>query len=224
MIEEIAKPHRWPGRRPLKPAGRALAARWRAFGAQARAPNIEVKRRAGIRQQSHHHRQPGPRPKMRTFPSGDRKIAHVTIATTDKWKDKQTGEMKEATKCTHVASTAAWPIVGPIPAQGLGSCMWKAACAPASGPTRPVWRNTAPKSVPPDADAGQPPGHGRPGGGQDERGYSGDAGGGHDQAPRRAAPAPVTTPAAPPRPGPRPIRRLHALPRVLSGVDDDIPF
>jgi single-strand DNA-binding protein len=36
-------------------------------------------------------------PEMRTFPSGDR-VANVTIATTDRWKDKQTGEMKEATE------------------------------------------------------------------------------------------------------------------------------
>ena len=33
-----------------------------------------------------------------TFPSGDRAWANVTIATTDKWKDKQTGEMREATE------------------------------------------------------------------------------------------------------------------------------
>lgn len=36
-------------------------------------------------------------PEMRTFPSGDQ-VANVTIATTDKWKDKQSGEMKEATE------------------------------------------------------------------------------------------------------------------------------
>jgi single-strand DNA-binding protein len=36
-------------------------------------------------------------PEMRTFPSGDR-AANVTIATTDKWKDKASGEMKEATE------------------------------------------------------------------------------------------------------------------------------
>lgn len=36
-------------------------------------------------------------PEMRTFPSGD-KIANVTIATTEKWKDKQTQEQKEATE------------------------------------------------------------------------------------------------------------------------------
>ena len=36
-------------------------------------------------------------PEVRTFPSGDR-VANVTIATTDKWKDKQSGEMREATE------------------------------------------------------------------------------------------------------------------------------
>ena len=36
-------------------------------------------------------------PEMRTFPSGDR-VANVTIATTDRWKDKNSGEMKEATE------------------------------------------------------------------------------------------------------------------------------
>jgi single-strand DNA-binding protein len=36
-------------------------------------------------------------PETRTFPSGD-SICNVTIATTDKWKDKQSGEMREATE------------------------------------------------------------------------------------------------------------------------------
>ena len=36
-------------------------------------------------------------PEMRTFPSGDQ-VANVTIATTDKWRDKQSGEMREATE------------------------------------------------------------------------------------------------------------------------------
>jgi single-strand DNA-binding protein len=36
-------------------------------------------------------------PEVRTFPNGDR-VANVTIATTDKWKDKQSNEMKEATE------------------------------------------------------------------------------------------------------------------------------
>ena len=39
----------------------------------------------------------GKDPEMRSFPSGDQ-VANITIATTDKWKDKQSGEMKEATE------------------------------------------------------------------------------------------------------------------------------
>lgn len=36
-------------------------------------------------------------PEMRTFPNGDQ-VANVTIATTDKWRDKNTGENKETTE------------------------------------------------------------------------------------------------------------------------------
>src|SRR3569832_2523746 len=36
-------------------------------------------------------------PEVRTFPCGDR-VANVSIATTDRWKDKTSGEMKEATE------------------------------------------------------------------------------------------------------------------------------
>ena len=36
-------------------------------------------------------------PESRTFPSGDQ-VCNVTIATTDKWKDKTSGEMREATE------------------------------------------------------------------------------------------------------------------------------
>lgn len=43
-------------------------------------------------------------PEMRTFPNGDR-IANVTIATSEKWKDKQTGDMKEHTEWHRVAFT-----------------------------------------------------------------------------------------------------------------------
>ena len=36
-------------------------------------------------------------PEMRTFPSGDQ-VANITVATTDRWKDKQSGEKREATE------------------------------------------------------------------------------------------------------------------------------
>jgi len=39
----------------------------------------------------------GKDPEMRTFASGGR-VCNVTIATSEKWKDKQSGEMKEATE------------------------------------------------------------------------------------------------------------------------------
>ena len=41
-------------------------------------------------------------PEMRTFPNGD-KVANVTIATTDKWKDKASGEEREATEWHRVS-------------------------------------------------------------------------------------------------------------------------
>lgn len=36
-------------------------------------------------------------PELRTFPSGDR-VTNISIATTERWKDKESGEMKEATE------------------------------------------------------------------------------------------------------------------------------
>lgn len=36
-------------------------------------------------------------PESRTFPSGDM-VTNVTVATTDRWRDKNTGEQKEATE------------------------------------------------------------------------------------------------------------------------------
>ncbi len=36
-------------------------------------------------------------PEVRTFPSGGQ-VANVSIATTEKWKDKSTGEIREATE------------------------------------------------------------------------------------------------------------------------------
>ncbi len=41
-------------------------------------------------------------PEMRYMPSGDA-IANIAVATTDKWKDKTTGEQKEATEWHRIA-------------------------------------------------------------------------------------------------------------------------
>lgn len=40
-------------------------------------------------------------PEMRTFPSGDQ-VANVSLATTDKWKDKQSGEARDHTEWHHL--------------------------------------------------------------------------------------------------------------------------
>ena len=44
----------------------------------------------------------GKDPESRTFPNGGQ-VTNVTIATTDKWKDKQSGEAREATEWHRVA-------------------------------------------------------------------------------------------------------------------------
>lgn len=46
----------------------------------------------------------GKDPEMRSFPSGDQ-IAQITVATTDKWKDKASGETKEATEWHRIVFT-----------------------------------------------------------------------------------------------------------------------
>ena len=43
-------------------------------------------------------------PEVRSFPNGDR-VANVAIATTDKWKDKQTQEPRESTEWHRVQFT-----------------------------------------------------------------------------------------------------------------------
>ena len=41
-------------------------------------------------------------PETRTFPDGGQ-VTNVTLATTEKWKDKQSGEMREATEWHRIA-------------------------------------------------------------------------------------------------------------------------
>ena len=160
-------------------------------------------------------------PEMRTFPSGDQ-VANVTIATTDKWKDKQTGEMKEATEWHRVVFNGRL-------AEIAGQYLRKGSQVYVEGSLRTrKWtdQNGVEKySTEIRADQmqmlGSRQGMGGPqGGGHDDGGY----GGGEEQAPRRA-PAPRAPMAAP---APRPVPQAPApAPRVASGfddMDDDIPF
>ena len=168
-------------------------------------------------------------PEMRTFPSGDQ-VANVTIATTDKWKDKQSGEMREATEWHRVVFNGRL-------AEIVGQYLRKGSQVYVEGSLRTrKWTDQAgieKYSTEIRADQmqmlGGRQGMGGQGGGHDDGGgYGGDAGGGYDQAPRRAAPAPAPMqqrPAAPaPRPAPAPVAQA---PRAASGfddMDDDIPF
>ena len=163
-------------------------------------------------------------PEMRTFPSGDQ-VANVTIATTDKWKDKQTGEMKEATEWHRVVFNGRL-------AEIVGQYLRKGSQVYVEGSLRTrKWTDQAgieKYSTEIRADQmqmlGGRQGMGGQGGGHDDGGYGGDQGGGYE-APRRA-PAPMQQrPAAPaPRPAPAPVAQA---PRAASGfddMDDDIPF
>ena len=169
-------------------------------------------------------------PEMRTFPSGDQ-VANVTIATTDKWKDKQTGEMKEATEWHRVVFNGRL-------AEIAGQYLRKGSQVYVEGSLRTrKWtdQNGVEKySTEIRADqmqmlgsrqgmgGGGQGGGGQQGGGYDD-GYGGDQGG-YDQAPRRAAPAPRPMAAPAPRPAPAPVAQA---PRAASGfddMDDDIPF
>ena len=167
-------------------------------------------------------------PEMRTFPSGDQ-VANVTVATTDKWKDKQTGEMREATEWHRVVFNGRL-------AEIAGQYLRKGSQVYVEGSLRTrKWTDQSgveKYSTEIRADqmqmlgsrqgmgGGQQGGGG--GGGYDDGGYGGDQGG-YDQAPRRAAPP--ARPAAPAaRPAPAPAAQA---PRAASGfddMDDDIPF
>ena len=165
-------------------------------------------------------------PEMRTFPSGDQ-VATVTIATTDTWKDKQSGEMKEATEWHRVVFNGRL-------AEIVGQYLRKGSQVYVEGSLRTrKWTDQAgieKYSTEIRADQmqmlGGRQGMGGQGGGHDD-GYGDQGGGGYDQAPRRAAPAPMQQqrPAAPaPRPAPAPVAQA---PRAASGfddMDDDIPF
>ena len=165
-------------------------------------------------------------PESRTFPSGDQ-VCNVTIATTDKWKDKLSGEMREATEWHRVTFNGR---LAEIAAQYLrkGSQVY----VEGSLRTR-KWTDQAgveKYSTDVRADSmqmlGSRQGMGGPQGGGDD-GYDQGGQGGYDNAPRRApAPAPAYAP-RPPAAAPRQPQAPAQVPRASSGfddMDDDIPF
>lgn len=160
-------------------------------------------------------------PEMRTFPSGDQ-VANVTIATTDRWRDKNTGENREATEWHRVVFNGKLAeIVGQYLRKGSqvyveGSLRTRKWTDQATGQERYATEIRA--------DTMQMLGS-RQGGGQQQGGY-GDEGYGESsyEAPRRA-PAPAA--ARPAAPAARPAPMAPPPQRAASGfddMDDDIPF
>jgi single-strand DNA-binding protein len=153
-------------------------------------------------------------PEMRSFPNGDQ-VANVTIATTDKWKDKATGDMKEATEWHRVVFNGRL-------AEIAGQYLRKGSQVYIEGSLRTrKWtdKDGAEKSTTEvRADQMQMLGSRQGmGGGGDEGG-----GGGGGYEPRRSAPA-----AAPRAPTPTPAAARPAPSKAASGfddMDDDIPF
>ncbi|ABM44170.1 MULTISPECIES: single-stranded DNA-binding protein [Diaphorobacter] len=165
-------------------------------------------------------------PEMRTFPSGDQ-VANVRIATTDRWRDKNTGENKEATEWHSVVFNGRL-------AEIVGQYLRKGSQVYVEGSLRTrKWTDQSGQeryTTEIRADTMQMLGSrqgmgGGQGGGYDDSGYgdNGGGGGGGYEAPRRAAPAPRPAPPAA-RPAPAPVAQP---PRAASGfddMDDDIPF
>ena len=152
-------------------------------------------------------------PEMRALPSGDQ-IANLRIATTDRWRDKQSGEMKEATEWHTVVFFGRQ-------AEVVGQYLRKGSQVYIEGSLRTrKWQD---KDTGADryateirGDVMQMLGSRQGGGGGGDDGY---ASYGAPAEARRAAPAPARHSAPPPaRPAPAPGGS------GFDDMDDDIPF
>lgn len=164
-------------------------------------------------------------PETRTFPNGDM-VANVTVATTDKWRDKTTGESRATTEWHRVSFHGR---LAEIASQYLrkGSQVY----IEGSLRTRKwVDQQTGQERFAVDirADVMQMLG------GRQDSGYGsndgfGDSDSGYD-APRRAAPAPMAAARAPapapvqPARAPAPMAAPPAAGSGFGDMDDDIPF
>ncbi|QEA12854.1 single-stranded DNA-binding protein [Comamonas flocculans] len=160
-------------------------------------------------------------PETRTFPSGDQ-VTNVTLATTNKWRDKQTGEAREHTEWHRLVFN------GKL-AEIAGQYLRKGSQIYVEGSIRTrKWqaqdgqeRYSTEIRVDVMQMLGSRPGQGGGSGGYgDDEGF-GDAGS-FDAPARRAAPA---RPAPMQRPAPAPVAAPQ--PPAASGFDDmedDIPF
>jgi single-strand DNA-binding protein len=158
----------------------------------------------------------GADPETRYLPSGDA-VTSIRVATTDRYKDKQSGEMKEATEWHSISFFAKL-------AEIAGQYLRKGSQVYVEGSlrTRKYTDKNGVEKYATDirADSMQMLGSRQGMGGPSEDGGGGGGGGGGyapRQAPARpaAAPAPAQRPAAP---APKPAASN------FDDMDDDIPF
>lgn len=150
-------------------------------------------------------------PEMRTFPSGDQ-VANVTVATTDRWKDKQSGEMREATEWHRIVFNGRL-------AEIAGQYLRKGSQVYVEGSLRTrkwtdkdgIEKYTTEIRADQMQMLGSRQGMGAPAGD--------DAGGGYD-APAR----PAARPPAAARPAAAPAPQAARSDAGFGGMDDDIPF
>jgi single-strand DNA-binding protein len=147
-------------------------------------------------------------PEMRSFPSGDR-VANVTIATTDRWKDKTSGEMKEATEWHRVVFNGRL-------AEIAGEYLRKGSQVYVEGSlrTRKWTDKDGVEKYTTEIRADQMQMLGK----REGMGSPAADDGGYDSAPRRPA-APAQRPSAPAQ---RPAASKPAT--GFDDMDDDIPF
>ena len=171
-------------------------------------------------------------PEMRSFPSGDQ-VANVTVATTDRWRDKTSGEMREATEWHRIVFN------GKL-AEIAGQYLRKGSQIYVEGSLRTrKWTDKdgiEKFTTEIRADQMQMLGSRQGGGGAPQGGGGGGGSsdgyddGGYDSAPPPAAPArraapPMAAPRPPAAPAPRPPAPAPSRPSSgFDDMDDDIPF
>jgi single-strand DNA-binding protein len=160
----------------------------------------------------------GKDPETRYAPNGDA-ICNITVATTDSWKDKQTGEKKEQTEWHRVS------FYGRL-AEIAGQYLRKGSAVYVEGSLRTrKWQDKEGQdryTTEIRADQMQMLGsrQGAGGGGGESYGGGGSGGGDDfDQAPRQSAPR-----QAPQRPAPSAPQSAPPSSGGFGGMDDDIPF
>jgi len=166
----------------------------------------------------------GKDPEIRYMPSGDA-VANITVATTDRYKDKQSGENREITEWHRIS------FFGRL-AEIAGQYLKKGSQVYVEGSLRTrKWTDQSGQekySTEIRADSMQMLGSRQGMGGPGPAGQASGPDDGYDDGYSSAPPAPAARrPAPPARPAPAPAMARPAPGKSASGfddMDDDIPF